>query len=55
VDPAPGPASGGHTFSRRVDPKTLERDDSPAQIDSWNLTWAFFARTLHPETGAPRK
>ena len=54
VDPAPGPTSGGHTFSRRVNPQTLERDDSPAQIDSWNLTWAFFARTLHPERGARR-
>jgi dipeptidyl aminopeptidase/acylaminoacyl peptidase len=48
VDPAPGPASGGHTFSRRVNPQTLERDDSPAQIDSWNLTWAFFERSLRP-------
>ncbi|HEY9514848.1 MAG TPA: alpha/beta fold hydrolase [Gemmatimonadaceae bacterium] len=51
VDPAPGPHSKGHTFSRRVDPVTLERDDSPAQIDSWNLTWAFFERTLHPAQG----
>ena len=48
VDPAPGPASGGHTFSRRVNPQTLERDDSPAQVDSWNLTWAFFERSLRP-------
>ena len=46
VDPDPGPASGGHTFSRRVNRVTLERDDSPAQIDSWNLTWAFLARHL---------
>ena len=38
VDPAPGPASGGHMCSRRVSPQTLERDDAPAQIDSWNLT-----------------
>jgi dipeptidyl aminopeptidase/acylaminoacyl peptidase len=29
VDPPPGAASGGHTFSRRVNAKTLERDDSP--------------------------
>jgi dipeptidyl aminopeptidase/acylaminoacyl peptidase len=48
VDPAEGPASGGHTFSRRVDPKTLERNDSPAQIDSWNRTWAFFSEHLQP-------
>src|SRR5687767_694210 len=52
VDPAPGPSSGGHTFSRRVNSETLERDDSPAQIDSWNLTWAFFDRNLHPQRGA---
>src|SRR4029453_3893428 len=48
VDPVPGPVSGGHTFSRRVNPGTLERVDSPDQIDSWNRTWAFFERTLHP-------
>ena len=48
VDPTPGPASGGHTFSRRVNRQTLERDDSPEQVDSWNLTWAFFERTLRP-------
>ena len=46
VDPAPGPASGGHTFSRRVNRQTLERDDSPDQIDSWNRTWAFFEKHL---------
>jgi dipeptidyl aminopeptidase/acylaminoacyl peptidase len=50
VDPVPGPVSGGHTFTRRVNPKTLEREDSPDQIDSWNRTWAFFERTLHPRT-----
>lgn len=41
VDPTPGPASGGHTFSRRVNRQTLEREDSPEQIDSWNRTWTF--------------
>ena len=51
VDPAPGPHGAGHSFSRRVNPVTLEREDSPAQIDSWNRTWAFFERTLHPERG----
>ncbi len=51
VDPVPGPVSVGHTFSRRVNPQTLERDDSPDQIDSWNRTWAFFERTLHPGAG----
>ena len=48
VDPTPGPTSGGHTFSRRVNPQTLERDDSPEQVESWNLTWAFFAKHLKP-------
>ncbi len=54
VDPAPWGGSAGHAFSRRVDPGTLERVDSPAQIDSWNLTWAFFERTLNPQRGATR-
>jgi dipeptidyl aminopeptidase/acylaminoacyl peptidase len=45
-DPPPGAAGCGHTFSRRVNPETLERNDSPEQIDSWNLTWAFFAKHL---------
>jgi hypothetical protein len=29
-----------------VNRTTLERDDSPEQIDSWNRVWAFFERTL---------
>jgi dipeptidyl aminopeptidase/acylaminoacyl peptidase len=48
VDPVPGPASGGHTFNRRVNPNTLERDDSPDQRDSWNRTWTFFEWHLRP-------
>jgi dipeptidyl aminopeptidase/acylaminoacyl peptidase len=48
VDPAPWGASVGHAFSRRVDPKTLERVDSPAQIDSWNRTWVFLEWILRP-------
>jgi dipeptidyl aminopeptidase/acylaminoacyl peptidase len=48
VDPAPWGSSVGHAFSRRVDPVTLERVDSPAQIDSWNRTWTFFEWTLRP-------
>jgi dipeptidyl aminopeptidase/acylaminoacyl peptidase len=48
VNPTPGPASGGHTFNRRVNRQTLLRDDSPEQIDSWNLTWAFLERWLKP-------
>src|SRR5687768_11006836 len=48
VDPHPWGGSVGHAFSRRVDPQTLERVDSPAQIDSWNRTWTFFEWTLRP-------
>jgi dipeptidyl aminopeptidase/acylaminoacyl peptidase len=48
VDPAPWGSSVGHAFSRRVDPETLERVDSPAQIDSWNRTWVFFEWVLRP-------
>ncbi len=48
VDPAPWGASVGHAFSRRVDRTTLERVDSPAQIDSWNRTWTFFEWNLKP-------
>jgi len=48
VDPVPGPTSMGHTFNRRVNPDTWERDDSPDQIDSWNRTWTFFDWWLRP-------
>jgi dipeptidyl aminopeptidase/acylaminoacyl peptidase len=48
VDPPPGAAGGGHTFSRRTDPKTLQRMDTPEQRDSWNRTWAFFEWHLRP-------
>lgn len=48
IDPAPWGSSVGHAFSRRVDPVTLERVDSPAQIDSWNRTWTFFEWNLRP-------
>ncbi len=48
VDPPPGASSGGHTFSRRVDMKTLQRNDSPEQRDSWNRTWTFFDWHLRP-------
>ncbi len=46
VDPEPWGSSVGHAFSRRVDPKTLERVDSPDQIDSWDRTWTFFEWNL---------
>ena len=48
VDPVPGPSSGGHTFNRRVNLDTLERDESPDQRDSWNRTWTFFEWHLRP-------
>lgn len=51
-DPTPGPTSRGHTFSRRVNRQTLERDDSPEQVDSWTRVWAFF--DWHLRVGAPR-
>jgi dipeptidyl aminopeptidase/acylaminoacyl peptidase len=46
VNPPEGPHGCGHTFSRRVNEQTLEREDSPEQVDSWNHTWAFFAKHL---------
>lgn len=48
VDPAPWGSSVGHAFSRRVDPVTLERVDSPEQIDSWDRTWVFLEWWLRP-------
>ncbi|MCX6545242.1 MAG: alpha/beta fold hydrolase [Acidobacteria bacterium] len=48
VDPAPWGSSVGHAFSRRVDSTTLQRVDSPAQIDSWNRTWVFLEWVLRP-------
>lgn len=48
VDPPTWGSSGGHAFSRRVDPQTLERVDSPDQIDSWNRTWVFLEWVLRP-------
>ena len=50
----PGSAGCGHTFSRRVDPKTLERDDTPEQIDSWERTWTFFEWNLRPRNLPPK-
>jgi dipeptidyl aminopeptidase/acylaminoacyl peptidase len=48
VNPAPWGNSVGHAFSRRVDAETLQRVDSPEQIDSWNRTWVFFEWNLRP-------
>ena len=41
------------TFNRRVNMKTLERDDSPEQRDSWNRTWTFFEWHLRPYLEKP--
>ncbi|MBM3908369.1 MAG: S9 family peptidase [Gemmatimonadetes bacterium] len=48
VDPPGWGGSVGHSFNRRVDPVTLERVDTPEQIDSWNRKWAFFDWWLRP-------
>jgi dipeptidyl aminopeptidase/acylaminoacyl peptidase len=48
VDPDPWGPSEGHAFNRRVDDKTLQRVDSPAQIDSWNRVWTFLEWNLRP-------
>jgi dipeptidyl aminopeptidase/acylaminoacyl peptidase len=48
VNPATWGGSGGHAFNRRVDVETLQRVESPAQVDSWNRTWAFFEWHLRP-------
>ena len=55
VNPTPGPTSGGHTFSRRVNRQTLEREDSPEQRDSWNRTWAFLEEWLRPYEDRSKK
>ncbi|HEU4566026.1 MAG TPA: alpha/beta fold hydrolase [Gemmatimonadaceae bacterium] len=55
VDPPPGAAGGGHTFSRRVNRETLEREDSPEQRDSWNRTWTFFDWWLRPYAEHPTR
>jgi dipeptidyl aminopeptidase/acylaminoacyl peptidase len=51
VDPPGWGSSVGHAFNRRVDPKTLERVDTPEQIDSWNRVWTFFSEHLRPYQG----
>jgi dipeptidyl aminopeptidase/acylaminoacyl peptidase len=39
---------GGHVFDRRVNPRTLVPEDTPAQRESWTKVWGFFDRTLSP-------
>ena len=53
-NPTPGPVSAGHTFNRRTNMETLERDDSPEQRDSWNRVWTFFEWHLRPYDGRPQ-
>ncbi len=38
--------SGGHTFDRRVNKRTLVPENTPEQIDSWKRIWRFFERPL---------
>ena len=38
----------GHSFSRRVDRETLQRQDTPEMRDSWNRTWTFLEWNLRP-------
>jgi dipeptidyl aminopeptidase/acylaminoacyl peptidase len=39
---------GGHTFDRRVDPKTWEPENTREQRDSWNRVWTFLDWHLDP-------
>jgi len=48
VDPPGWGRSVGHAFNRRVNAETLEREDTPEQIDSWNRVWTFFDGHLRP-------
>ena len=37
---------GGHLFDRRVDPRTLQPENTAEQVDSWRRVWAFFEKHL---------
>jgi dipeptidyl aminopeptidase/acylaminoacyl peptidase len=39
---------GGHTFDRRVDPKTWQPENTREQRDSWNRVWTFLDWHLDP-------
>ncbi|MFC1553615.1 alpha/beta hydrolase family protein [candidate division KSB1 bacterium] len=39
---------GGHSFNRRTNRETLERNDSKEQRDSWNRIWSFLEWNLRP-------
>jgi dipeptidyl aminopeptidase/acylaminoacyl peptidase len=42
---------GGHTFDRRVDPRTWEPENTREQRDSWNRVWTFLDWNLDPFRG----
>ena len=48
---------GGHTFDRRVNPETLEPENTREQRDSWNRVWTFLDWNLDPYNDAlkPRR
>ena len=50
VNPPQGGGGCGHTFNRRVNASSTERDDTPEQIDSWNRVSTFFEWNLRPKS-----
>ncbi len=46
---------GGHTFDRRVDPKTWQPENTREQRDSWNRVWTFLDWNLDPYNDAARQ
>ncbi len=50
INPPQGAGGCGHTFNRRVNASSTERDDTPEQIDSWSRTWTFFEWNLRPRS-----
>ena len=39
---------GGHFFNRQVNLQTLQREDTPTQIEAWKQTWRFLDQHLSP-------
>ena len=46
---------GGHTFDRRVDPKTWQPENTREQRDSWNRVWTFLDWNLDPYNDAAKR
>lgn len=46
---------GGHTFDRRVDPKTWQPENTREQRDSWNRVWTFLDWNLDPYNDGTKK